>query len=235
MTDEKKIFDFSFVDTASSTDDGCPTPSTTMFEDIPIRRKSEEDVGNSDSIHDRTKEATPSHDNHAHHIEHHPVPYQACIIRTREKPHRILGLVFGKLKLLDAPLPTNGIFWFCYESDNWCGFRNVTSGTFLGYDRTGKISATKSHHGAEEYFVPIRKEGGGYILHTFHSKRMELWQVAIAHDKHQSPLVEDPLVEKKKGGTAWDFINAKYVRRYITMACPGMEEECLMESDYCLF
>ncbi|PKK50025.1 hypothetical protein CI102_4446, partial [Trichoderma harzianum] len=135
------------------------------------------------------------------HIEHHPIPYEICIIRTRKKPYRILSLVWGELRVLDAPISTGGIFWFCFKNDNWYVFRNLTSGTFLGQGTTGKILATKRNHGVEEYFVPIRQEGGGFILHTFHPKETELWQVAIAEGKNEGPLIEE-----KERGTAWDFI-----------------------------
>ncbi|KAL7786601.1 hypothetical protein V8C43DRAFT_317341 [Trichoderma afarasin] len=200
-----------------------------MSEDIPIRREKESNLWKYDRTHEKPKETKPSYDNHARHIEHPPIPNEVCIIRTREKPHRIISIVGGELRLLDAPVFTSGIFWYCYKKDNWCGFRNVTSGTFLGHYQTGQISATRRNHGVEEYFVPIRQQGGGYILHTFHPKKTELWQVAIKEND-----TENPLVEKREGGTSWDFINIKYVRRFIILECPGMEKECLIEPEYCV-
>ncbi|KAL6814442.1 hypothetical protein J3E69DRAFT_347255 [Trichoderma sp. SZMC 28015] len=79
MTDEKKSFDFFCVDTASSMDDGCPTPSTTTSEDIPIRRKKEANLGKTDRKHEKPKGTKPSHDNHARHIDHYPVLYEIGI------------------------------------------------------------------------------------------------------------------------------------------------------------
>ncbi|KAL7786602.1 hypothetical protein V8C43DRAFT_290179 [Trichoderma afarasin] len=90
-----------FLDTGSSTE-GCPTPSATMSEDMPIREEGEEtredDDDSSNSKPDKIDEVTPSLDNHVHHIEHHPIPGRAYMIRTREKPHRTLTLKQGKLE-----------------------------------------------------------------------------------------------------------------------------------------
>lgn len=224
MADEDNNCDFVCVDTATSSTDVCITPSTTMSEEIPIREKRDESLKTKDdspgSDHDEAKEIKLS-DNHAHHIEHHPIPFEIYIIRARKEPRHILGLSMGELRMKKQVLPS-GFLWICVPHGNWCGFRNINSGTYLGHDGAGKMAATNTNCEEEEYFVPIRQEGGGYILHTFHPEERELLQVA-EDDNGVS------LVEKKEGGTAFDFINAEYMNCCVSLALPNMEEEILFK------
>ncbi|KAL7907696.1 hypothetical protein GGI35DRAFT_454598 [Trichoderma velutinum] len=221
MTDEKNNSDFVCMDAASSTG-GCLTPSTTMSEDMPIREAGEtlqNDDNSSDCKPNKTKESKSSHDNHAHHMEHNPIPGRVYMIRTREKPHRILSLVQGRLELRDSLNPAWGVYWSCSEIDNFLYFRNTTSETYLSYGKAGRIIATKHDPETRKNFVAIRQEGGGYILHTFHPEQTALQQVTEE---------KNFLKEQAKGGTPLDFINAKYVYYCVSLAVPDMEREVLL-------
>ncbi|KAL6788711.1 hypothetical protein J3E68DRAFT_415547 [Trichoderma sp. SZMC 28012] len=255
MADEKNHPEFVYyVDSASSTE-GCPTPSTTMSEDMPIRErkqhtrtlKDRENV--SYSKPDKTKERgkydkdinkaretkSPNNDNakteeikptrdddHVSHIEQHPIPGKVFIMRTRQQPYRFLGLEYGHLELLDNPAPNRGVFWYCNENSGWYSLCNTASGTYLGHNGAGNIVAAKNIHKAEQYIIPLRQDGGGYVLHTFHPEKAELWQVAIAERG-----VGRCLVETRIGGVTWDFIDAEYVRYSMSVAYPGREKESL--------
>ncbi|KAM6479427.1 hypothetical protein HDV62DRAFT_368617 [Trichoderma sp. SZMC 28011] len=225
MTDETKNSDLVCVDGASSTQ-GCPTPSTTMSECIPIREEEEETLKIKDDLSDskpnRIDEITPSLDNHVHHIEHLPIPGRGYMIRTREKPHRILTLKQGKLEFQEHLNPAWGVYWSCYEAGNFLYFRNTTSGTWLGYNKAGKIIATDGNE-VKGTFVVIRQEGGGYILHAFHPETAQLLQVVVTEDKNGSFLRE-----QDKGGTPLDFIAAKHVRYCVHFAFPNVEREALL-------
>lgn len=225
MTDEKSRSDFVCVDCTSSTE-GCPTPSTTMSEGIPSCDDIFDDDVSFDNKPDKTKEINPSRDNYAQHIEHQPIPGRTFIIRTREKPHRILSQEGGELEFLDRPNPAWGVYWHCHENGHWFLFRNTTSGTYLGYDESGSVLATKTCYKEDEFFVPIRQEGGGYILHTFHPDQRKLRQVAIA-DGWSGSLLR----EQDKGGTPLDFIDAKYVRCCVSLKFSDTEREVLLEEE----
>ncbi|KAL6788712.1 hypothetical protein J3E68DRAFT_127160 [Trichoderma sp. SZMC 28012] len=232
MTDEKKSFDFVCVDAASSTD-GCPTPSTAMSEDMPIREKMEQTLKNdgdlSDSKPDEIGEVTPSRDNYNHHIEHHPIPGRLCMIRTRQKPHRILSLKWGKLEFRDHLSPAWGVYWSCSEKGNFLYLRNTTSGTYLGYltsGGAGNIVMSQDYPEAKQNFIAIRQQSGGYVLHTLYPQNTELRQVVVKEDKNG--FIPG---EQDKGGTPLDFIDAKHVRYCVYLAIPNAEREALIWQD----
>ncbi|KAL6799396.1 hypothetical protein GGI42DRAFT_361313 [Trichoderma sp. SZMC 28013] len=229
-----------FYGGAASSTEGCPTPSTTMSEDMPIREEWGEtlndDDHSSDNKYNKTKKSKPSHDNHVHHMEHPPIPGRVCMIRTRQQPHRILGLKEGKLEFLDRLSPAWGVYWSCSEIGNFLYFRSTASGENLGYLTSsgshsylasangGKIVTTKDYREAKQNFVAVRQEGGGHILHTFHPETTKLRQVVVTEDKNGGFLRE-----QDKGGTPLDFIDAKYVRYSVSIAVPDMERESLLE------
>ncbi|KAL6814443.1 hypothetical protein J3E69DRAFT_375868 [Trichoderma sp. SZMC 28015] len=172
-----------------------------MSEDMPIRDKMEEslkeDGDSSDSNPDETEEINPSHDSHAHQLEHHPIPGRVYMIRTREEPHRILSLRFGKLVFEEHLNPAWGVYWSCSERGNFLYFRNTTSGAYLGYltpgvyrerltcGEVGKIVTSKECPELKQNFIAIRQQGSGFILHTLHSHLItELRQVAAKEDEN---------------------------------------------------
>lgn len=134
-------------------------------------------------------------------VEHHPKAGKQFMIRERQEPHRIIALLFGELVLIDEQSTAQGWLWKCVKKSGWYGFRNVVSGSYLGYKGQSKtLQACMPHHKNNEYFMTERHEDGGYVLLTIHGE--ELWQVAISKDGKS-------LVEKKAeegAGTAWDFV-----------------------------
>ncbi|KAL6690489.1 hypothetical protein J3F84DRAFT_353388 [Trichoderma pleuroticola] len=139
-------------------------------------------------------------------VEHHPIAGKNFMIQEKQKPHRIITLLYGDLVLMDEQVPALGWLWKCVKRLGWYGFRNVVSGSYLGHDGHSKIHAVMSHHEPFEYFMAERHEDGGYVLLTRHGE--ELWQVAISKDGKS-------LVEKKAeegAGTAWDFVEVSQAR-----------------------
>ncbi|KAL6811025.1 hypothetical protein GGI42DRAFT_206089 [Trichoderma sp. SZMC 28013] len=171
----------SIITTSSADDCHTPTPST-MSEPIHIK-----DDGSSILT--------------IQSVEHHPKAGKQFMIREKQKPHRIITLSFGDLVLMDEQSAAQGWLWQCVKKSGWYGFRNVVSGSYLGYHgQNKKIQACMPHHKSHEYFMTERHEDGGYVLLTIHGE--ELWQVDISKDGKS-------LVEKKAeegGGVAWDFV-----------------------------
>ncbi|QYS93000.1 hypothetical protein H0G86_000390 [Trichoderma simmonsii] len=138
-------------------------------------------------------------------VEYHPKTGKYFMIRTRKKPHYILTVENGELGLLEKPTLGGGCFWHCVKRNGWHTFRNSVTGTNLHHDGQSKISIQRAHglfQNMNEYFTTERHEDGGYILLMKHGD--ELSQVAISRDGKC-------LIERKEDGTAWDFIEAKYV------------------------
>ncbi|UKZ74412.1 hypothetical protein TrVFT333_002080 [Trichoderma virens FT-333] len=146
-------------------------------------------------------------------VEHHPKAGKYFMIRTRAEPHYILTVEGGELRLLSKPTLGGGTFWHCSKRSGWLTFRNSVTGTFLSHNGQGSFSATQFHQEMREHFVTERHEGGGYILIMKNGD--ELSQVAISGDT-------DCLVEQKEEGTAWDFIEAKYVSSSVTLTYSSM-------------
>ncbi|KAL7941340.1 hypothetical protein V8C42DRAFT_360954 [Trichoderma barbatum] len=180
----------------------------------PVKTK-ERDTPRKDLV--KTKDSESSHQKPVNPIEYHPIEGRSFMIRS------ILGLILtlvgGELKFLEKPIPGGGAIWHCHKKNNWFGFCNSVSGTYLGHNGKGKIVATKSKHETDGYFVPIRQKSGGYVLYASHGE--ELLQVAISEDGKS-------LVEQPKGGTAWDFIDHSCYLDYKTsLTYPGMAVEKL--------
>ncbi|KAL7804067.1 hypothetical protein V8C43DRAFT_320635 [Trichoderma afarasin] len=137
-------------------------------------------------------------------LEYHPKAGKYFMIRTRTEPHYILTVESGELRLLEKPTLGGGSFWHCVKRSGWHTFCNSVTGTNLHHDGQGKISIQRAHklfQNMDGYFTTERHEDGGYILLMKHGD--ELSQVAISGDGKC-------LIEQKEGGTAWDFIDAKY-------------------------
>ncbi|KAL7948061.1 hypothetical protein V8C42DRAFT_316571 [Trichoderma barbatum] len=144
-------------------------------------------------------------------VEHHPKAGKTFMIRTRAEPHYILTLEDGELRLLRKPTLGGGSFWHCVKRSGWYSFRNSVAGTYLSHDGQGQLSVMQSHQKLHEYF----HEDGGYILVMKHGD--EMWQVAISGGKW--------LVEQREEGTAWEFIEAKYLCSSITLTYSGLGAE----------
>lgn len=179
-----------------------PTPTTThstVSESMPIREK--------DTQKDDDKPR----------LEFQPGDKGPFLIRTRQEPHLYLSLCYGELKFL--PFPTAGSYWKCPRQNGWFGLRNSVSGRYISYDDSnGQIYVKHLHFTTHEYFTDCRDPNGGYILKQLKRPTNELMEVSISKDKKS-------LVHQKSGGTAWDFIETKYVRHSTWLQCPGMEPE----------
>ncbi|KAM6479428.1 hypothetical protein HDV62DRAFT_137483 [Trichoderma sp. SZMC 28011] len=232
MADENNDSGFVCVDTASSITEGRLTPSPIMpkanKETRPSHWAKKNGINEYTQIHTSSSLRQPLKEmplpltigTHARHIEHQPIPGREFILRTRQEPRRFLGIEKGKPKLFGIPVGGREIFWHCVKDGNWYGLWNPTCGTYLGHDGAGRMVVTSTHHKTAQYFIPVRQENGGYILHTFHPETKELSQVGEDDTRHL-------LIERRKGGLAFDFIEAKYVRYSVTLALPNMKEENL--------
>lgn len=150
--------------------------------------------------------------------ENHPIPGKSGIIATRTKPNLILVLKYGKLVWLDGPIPSGGHIWRCVEKDGWLGFRNMASGTYLGYNKEGKIVATQKEHKEQQFFTDRRKENGGYML----SVRQEAALVGVAFSEDGKSLVL-----QKGEGEPLDFIDSKYLDSPVSLKYPNMPAQKL--------
>lgn len=150
--------------------------------------------------------------------ENHPIPGKSGIIATRTKPNLILVLKYGKLEWLDRPIPSGGHIWRCVKKNGWLGFRNMASGTYLGYNKEGKIVATQKEHKEQQNFTASRKENGGYML----SVRQEEDLVGVAFSEDGKSLVL-----QKGEGEPLDFIDSKYLDSPVSLKYPNMPAQKL--------
>lgn len=219
----------------TSTED-CSTPTTThstVSNFMPLRGKDMQE--NKDSSH----------------MEFQPTDKGPLLIRSRQKPHLFLSVCYGEPKLL--PTPAGGSYWEYVKKEGWFGLRSTVSGTYISHDEEGQIDVRARGLGYCECFTDCRDPNGGYILKQLkncfseelkkkainyirlgslskdketwieHIKRCigdsyELMEVSISED-------EKSLVHQKTGGTAWDFIEAKYLRHSTWLQCPGIQPE----------
>ncbi|KAL7924804.1 hypothetical protein ACQKWADRAFT_285993 [Trichoderma austrokoningii] len=168
----------------------------------------------SESMALREKSSQKDHDNP--HLELQPGDKGPYLVRTRQEPRLFLSLCYGELQFL--PIPTAGSYWKCTRKDGWFGLRNTVSGRYISHDDKGQIYVKVLHLTPHEYFTDCRDPNGGYILKQLKSPTNELMEVSISKDKKS-------LVHQKEGGTAWDFIDTKYIRHSTWLQCPGMEPE----------
>ncbi|KAM6479425.1 hypothetical protein HDV62DRAFT_137447 [Trichoderma sp. SZMC 28011] len=150
--------------------------------------------------------------------ENHPIPGKSYMVQTRNKPNLILALKYGKLEWLDRPIPSGGHIWRCVKKDGWLGFRNMASGTYLGYNKEGKIVATQKEHKEQQSFTESRKENGGYMLSVLQEKA--LLGVAFSEDGKSMVLQKDE-------GEALDFIDSKYLDSPVSLKYPNMPPQKL--------
>ncbi|KAL6693850.1 hypothetical protein J3F84DRAFT_380087 [Trichoderma pleuroticola] len=169
---------------------------------------------------DKEEEGEPPEDDpvKANPPENHPIPGKSFMIQTRNKPNLILALKYGKLVWLERPIPSGGHIWRCVEKDGWLGFRNMTSGTYFGYNKEGKIVATQNQHKQQERFAAMRKENGGYMLSV--PQENALLGVAFSEDGKS-------LVLQKGEGEALDFIDSKYLDSPVSLKYPNMPAQKL--------
>ncbi|PON27304.1 hypothetical protein TGAM01_v203685 [Trichoderma gamsii] len=188
--------DFEF---STSSTDGCPTPTSSTRADATFTNEKD-----ADSLF-----STCSH------MEHHPIANRPCMIRTKQAPHRYLILVDGKLRLVGSDEIRGGWLWHCLKNRGWYGFRNTASGTYLGHDgcndwcsSKAKLLANASHHKIDEHFMPDRQINGGYTLLARKGDRLLPVVLSESDSLKLGPAEE-------KNGTAWEFIDTKFISTYI--------------------
>lgn len=149
-------------------------------------------------------------------LENRPIENTPLLIRTRKEPHLYLTICDGELLILPEINPNGGNFWYCTRKDAWYGFRNTVTGCYIGTGYT-TICQLGSHHTSAGYFTIERDANGGYIMNVFipESKLLPLSIIEMEGKKYLSP--------EEGTGTAWDFIDIKYVKSSVTLAHPDFE------------
>ena len=96
------------------------------------------------------------------------------------------------------------IHWACVENNGWLGFRNISSGKFLGYDEKGRLYCVADRHDLWEFFYARMKPEGGCVLLMMHE--MKLWhaEMALSEQGTETLIVGEGAAE----GIAWEFIKA---------------------------
>lgn len=89
-------------------------------------------------------------------------------------------------------------YWKCVEVNNYYGFLNLRSGTYLGHNGFMVMRASADTMQAWEAFTPIWHANGGYQLLTpyWHDS---LWAVDVAENGRS-------LHRRKNGNTLWRFV-----------------------------
>jgi len=132
-----------------------------------------------------------------------PWPGRTYMIRSRASD-RILAREHGHLVLKEAAdLATCGWHWACVEHhEGWLGFRETSSGVYLGRDNHGGFRAWATEHNGWEQFDARRHPDGGYQLLSI------IWwdRKRMAADRETQRVVELAESGDKVGAAArWDF------------------------------
>lgn len=140
-------------------------------------------------------------------IESDPWPGRTFMIRNRASD-RVLAREHGRLVLKRiADLAVCGWHWACTEKKGgWLGFRETSSGVYLGRDNQGGFRASAIEHKAWEAFNVRRHPDGGHQLLS-----IDWWsQMRMAEDMKTHRVVE---IEGSgdEGGVAalWDFVQVE--------------------------
>lgn len=136
-------------------------------------------------------------------IESVPWPDRTYMIRHRASD-RVLAREQGCLVLKKiADLATCGWHWTCVEKHSgWLGFRETSSGVYLGRDDHGGFIASATKHEGWECFDVRRHPDGGYQLlsiHWWHRMRM-------AVDMRTQGVIEVSGSGNDVAATLWDFV-----------------------------
>ena len=134
-----------------------------------------------------------------------PWPDRTFMIRNRESD-QILARENGNLVLKEiAELAPCGWRWTCVEHpEGWFGFRETSSGTYLGRDNRGGFRACATEHKGWEYFDARGHPDGGYQLLSVKGG----WdRQRMAVDMQTKRVVEIAGLGDTVGAAArWDFV-----------------------------
>jgi hypothetical protein len=137
-------------------------------------------------------------------IECVPWPDRTYMIRNRASDW-VLAREHGRLVLKGiADLATCGWHWTCVEKNNgWFGFRETSSGAYLGRDGRGGFIASATRHEGWEYFDVRRHPDGGYQLLSIRWwERMRM----VADMRTQGVVEIAGSGNEGVAATLWDFV-----------------------------
>jgi hypothetical protein len=129
-----------------------------------------------------------------------PWPGSTFIIRCISSG-QVLTLLDGKI-ILAPPGGRASIHWTCVETKGWLGFRNYSSGRFLGYDANGRLRCSADRHQDWENFCVRMRPDGGYCLLMTHWER--LWHVGMKVEQGVEKLAK--IGEGGSDGIVWEFV-----------------------------
>ena len=133
-----------------------------------------------------------------------PWPDQTFMIRNRASD-QILARKDGKLVMKEtAELAPCGWRWTCVEHpEGSFGFRETSSGAYLGRDNQGGFRAWATEHKGWEFFDARRHPDGGYQLLSFKG----WYRQRMAVDMETQRVVEIAGLGDTVGAAAlWDFV-----------------------------
>jgi hypothetical protein len=140
-------------------------------------------------------------------IESVPWPHRTFIIRNRASD-RILAREGGNLVLKEAAeLAPCGWRWTCVEHpQGWFGFRETSSGTYLGRDNQGGFRAWATQQKGWEQFDVRRHPDGGYQLLSINWWNRQ--RMAVDMKTHRVVEIAGP--GDTVGAVArWDFVQVE--------------------------
>ena len=135
-----------------------------------------------------------------------PWPGRTYMIRNRASDG-ILAREHGRLVLKEAAdLATCGWHWTCAENNGgWLGFRETSSGAYLGRDNGGGFRASATEHNGWELFDVRGHPDGGYQLLS-----IRWWsRMRMAADMRTQAVVEIALSgdgDERVAAALWDFV-----------------------------
>ncbi len=133
-----------------------------------------------------------------------PWPGRTFMIRNRASD-QILARENGNLVLKGiAELAPCGWRWACVEHpEGWFGFRETSSGTYLGRDNQGGFRARATEHKGREQFDARRHPDGGYQLLSIHWWNRQRMAVDM---KTQRVVEITGLGDTAEAAARWDFV-----------------------------
>jgi len=130
-----------------------------------------------------------------------PWPNRTFIIRSLSSSH-VLTLLDGKVLLAPPGSGHASIHWTCVETKGWLGFRNYSSGKFLGYGIGGDLRCAAGRQGDWENFCVRLRPDGGYVMLVTHWDR--LWHVGMKMVRGVEVLAK--VGEGGSDGVVWEFV-----------------------------
>jgi hypothetical protein len=126
-----------------------------------------------------------------------PCAGRKYMIRER-KSGKVLMLIDGQLCLDPNTESQGGWRWHCVENSGQLGFREASSGRYLGRDGNDGFKATAKHHREWEYFQLRSHQGGHQLLSPHWSAFI---RVGLADNGNR--LIDAPSAAE---GVVWDFV-----------------------------